>query len=501
MATVNKSKSHNKARSASSIPVHSLPYLSGNMHSSTLLNHGLKGRSLGTCNADKSVNLSTVENEYIRNLQQQIYFLELECEYLRDQAKEIIAVPSHLTHKAERMIKKIKTMQSELQQRNKEIITNESTINILQHDKEDTVSKLQLAEETFSSEKRELISEVVNLKKQVERHKLDAMRRVADIEKCKSDTNTAMLQLNEADNKINILRSELNEKTEQFNRMRVAFEEKRAQCLKTQTEFKELEERYFHSKVLNKEKVDGGLQAELKNLRYDVREKELQAEQDRTLRLKIADDCAALVKENAALSSQVIELRKQLDSESEFNEKCSYRTRVNIQELVTLKEERRHIERELERWKEQVQIEQQKYRKLLDKFTYEEDNYTKAKLQRSKLKAELEELESIESAEAKENVDLRRDHVLLTDQVTELREKLRSKTEEVEDLQVQMQGLASNCDTLKTKLDYRSSFDQIKWEEFERMADHMKQFSRSISPIRHSVSGTPLKNKTPDVDS
>lgn len=37
-------------------------------------------------------------------------------------------------------------MQSELQQRNKEIITNESTINILQHDKEDTVSKLQLAE-------------------------------------------------------------------------------------------------------------------------------------------------------------------------------------------------------------------------------------------------------------------------------------------------------------------------------------------------------------------
>lgn len=56
--------------------------------------------------------------------------------------------------------------------------------------------------------------------------------------------------------------------------------------------------------------------------------------------------------------------------ESEFNEKCSYRTRVNIQELVTLKEERRHIERELERWKEQVQIEQQKYRKLLDKVNF-----------------------------------------------------------------------------------------------------------------------------------
>ena len=49
-----------------------------------------------------------MEKEYIRNLQQQIYFLELECDYLRDQANKVVEVPNHITLEAEKLIKKLK---------------------------------------------------------------------------------------------------------------------------------------------------------------------------------------------------------------------------------------------------------------------------------------------------------------------------------------------------------------------------------------------------------
>ena len=49
-----------------------------------------------------------MEKEYIRNLQQQIYFLELECDYLRDQANQIVEVPNNLTMEAGRLVKKLK---------------------------------------------------------------------------------------------------------------------------------------------------------------------------------------------------------------------------------------------------------------------------------------------------------------------------------------------------------------------------------------------------------
>ena len=55
-----------------------------------------------------SLDVSTVEKEYIRNLQQQIYFLELECDYLRDQANKVVEVPNHITLEADKLIKKLK---------------------------------------------------------------------------------------------------------------------------------------------------------------------------------------------------------------------------------------------------------------------------------------------------------------------------------------------------------------------------------------------------------
>ena len=49
-----------------------------------------------------------MEAEYIKNLQQQIYFLELEAEYLRDQSKKATDIHPRMTREADRMMFKLK---------------------------------------------------------------------------------------------------------------------------------------------------------------------------------------------------------------------------------------------------------------------------------------------------------------------------------------------------------------------------------------------------------
>ena len=52
--------------------------------------------------------MKDVEAEYIKNLQQQIYFLELEAEYLREQSKKATDIHPKLTKEADRMMFKLK---------------------------------------------------------------------------------------------------------------------------------------------------------------------------------------------------------------------------------------------------------------------------------------------------------------------------------------------------------------------------------------------------------
>ena len=58
----------------------------------------------------KSSTLKDVEAEYIKNLQQQIYFLELEAEYLREQSKKATDIHPKLTKEADRMMFKLKVL-------------------------------------------------------------------------------------------------------------------------------------------------------------------------------------------------------------------------------------------------------------------------------------------------------------------------------------------------------------------------------------------------------
>ena len=53
--------------------------------------------------------------------------------------------------------------------------------------------------------------------------------------------------------------TQLDKKTEEFNNLRILHEESRTECVKLKTNLQELEDRFFHSKVREREAVDGQL--------------------------------------------------------------------------------------------------------------------------------------------------------------------------------------------------------------------------------------------------
>lgn len=55
-----------------------------------------------------SAELKGIESEYIKNLQQQVYFLELEANYLREQARKATEMHPVMTSEAERMLDKLR---------------------------------------------------------------------------------------------------------------------------------------------------------------------------------------------------------------------------------------------------------------------------------------------------------------------------------------------------------------------------------------------------------
>ena len=70
--------------------------------------------------------------------------------------------------------------------------------------------------ETFSSEKRELINEVVHLKKGMEEREFELRRRETELESVKSQLATSILNVKESDKKVNSLNQKVNKLTLYF---------------------------------------------------------------------------------------------------------------------------------------------------------------------------------------------------------------------------------------------------------------------------------------------
>ncbi|KAK2167062.1 hypothetical protein LSH36_32g09010 [Paralvinella palmiformis] len=468
-----------------------------------------------------STDLDRIEAEYIKNLQQQVYFLELEANYLREQARKATEMHPQMSLEAERMLNKLRQMQAEVDGLHIEIKRRDASIDLLTTEKERLQGKLKVEEvlekevellvmtihgsmtfsksafvnidplDSHSREKRLLLDEIIQLKKQKDLLERDDERKDSQLLAAQDELSKSTSALKTAENKIQMLRHQLDQKTEQLRLTEQALNEKRTELLKTETQLREIEDKYYSSTTNIQDKLVQDLRDEIRLLRQKIKEAEMHADQDRYLRNKLSDDSSHLIKENALLNQQVLELQKLLDRERSLRENNDTRRSQNITELVVIKDRENNLQFELNQVKEQLQKEKERVNHYMEQLSKLEQLSTQEKLNANTTRSRLAELEVIHQRLETENSELRRDKMLLVDHVADLQNKLENTEKKIYMLEMHKNNMQTELKELENLKELESTLNTEKWAEFSRLAESMKNLSSTIARSK-----SPLLSRT-----
>ncbi|XP_013381886.1 putative leucine-rich repeat-containing protein DDB_G0290503 [Lingula anatina] len=354
---------------------------------------------------------------------------------------------------------------------------------MLSVEKTRALETLSAEEAKFNREKRLLMDEIVQLKKDNEMMSLENIRKDTELSNARSDVESTRHALRNAEGKIDLLRNQLDQRIEQHKITQLALEEKRAEVLRTETNLRELEDKYYSSTVQLKDKAMQDLRDEIRMLRQKLKETEMMADQDRFLKNKLSDDSSHLVKENALINQQVLELQKQLDRERELREATDTRRSVNAVELAASKDRESKLQFELNNTKEQLRQEQDRVRHYMDQLSAQGSTLTSTELNASSTRSRLVELESVHRSTEDENAQLRRDKALLTDHTADLQRQLQEKESEILRLHASVTSLGQQLNELEHIKNIDSAYQSRKWQEFEQLADSMRNMSHTLATV------------------
>ncbi|KAL8577252.1 hypothetical protein ACOMHN_022440 [Nucella lapillus] len=435
-----------------------------------------------------------IEAEYIRNLQQQVYFLELESNYLREQARKATDTHPQMVREADRMLSKLRLMQAETDTMAVELNRRDSSIGIISAEKERLVEQLRDLADLRSKDKRLLMDEVVTLKTEKDKLERELSRKDAQLLEAKSSVDKSSVAMTNAETKIMTLKAQLEQRIEQHKLTQLALDEKRTELVSMETQLREVEDKYYSSTVQVQDKVTQDLRDETCFLRQKLKETELSADKDRYLRDKINEDSSQLVRENATLNQRVLELEKQLERERSLRESNGQRHATSISEVVGLRDKEgvlRHeiaqltdqVQREQDRSKQyldQVKREQDRSKHYLDQLTSKETMYNKLDLRTNTAQSRINELEALQQSSESEVTQLKRDKILLVEHVADLQKKIEEKDYSL----VEMRAEIAEVDTRLKQSEYQKTLElsaqSQKWEEFGRLAESMKSLSTTM---------------------
>ncbi|XP_025029626.1 tumor protein D53 isoform X3 [Python bivittatus] len=239
----------------------------------------------------------SIESEYIKNLQQQIYFLELEANFLREQTKKAINLQPLLASEMEHMLQKLQTLQCQADSLHLELKRKKSGLNMLKMERNQLNNQINMADEHHLKEKQVLVEEITQLKR----------------EKAQKDEQISVKQI-----EISYANQELEEQ-----QMNLKNKEQAILMLKTKERVLKEEVYTTHStsiaQFLTVKDQEEHLQHEIKR-HQEILEQEMSTFQELEDKISILEKRNTTLDLNiATLSSQVAEARAMLEKEEQDN--------------------------------------------------------------------------------------------------------------------------------------------------------------------------------------
>jgi len=418
----------------------------------------------------KSSSLKDVETEYIKNLQKQIYFLELETEFLRSQAKQATDIQPRITKEADKMMFKIKDMQVDIDGMKLEITRKDATISMLKNEKHRATNELCSLDESTRREKNLLTEDVIQLKKMKEVADLDIARKDGEIVGLQQQLEQTLADFRHEKHAKNLLQAQLDQRINQHNQTSLLLEEKRQEVLHKQTQMHYLEEKYSKGTLAIQEKITRDLKDELQSLRGQLRQAEFQAEQDRIVKEKVVENVSKITQENISLQTQVLDLSRQIDHESLIRNERDAQAQKHSSQIARLRGQEEVLSLESKKFQELLENERQKYLTLEAQLMKSQDTLTTRDYRTKTLESRTEELEARFARIDEDNVQLRRDKVLLTEHIAQLQKQLEVKQKEVLQMENHMQTLQGDVSTLKSEIQLAKSTHSENWSRLSKAA-------------------------------
>ncbi|XP_018118679.1 golgin subfamily A member 6-like protein 7 isoform X2 [Xenopus laevis] len=365
-------------------------------------------------------NLSTVETEYIKNLQQQIYFLEMEASFLRDQTKKATDLQPRLTSEKQHMFNKLQEVHSQCHSLKLEVKRKDANLLMLQRDYDHVKAQIRNSEDIHSKEKQQLVEEIVQQKKLKDLLDLQISQKERDILHNHQELEREMLSLTDMEQRARSLQAQIHQRSEQHKSVEKELSEKRTQLLKVNSAMHEKEEMLLKHTAETQHQIALDLRNEISFLHQQVREKELLSEQDILLRSKMMSDCSTLAAENNALQSKLHELNKQLETHRTLKEDNYSRDSSSIAQLLSVKDKEEQLNREVKQQKELLKLEKDNFKNIMDQLSMLQSGNTLHSYTVASVSSGIDELKVMLAKEERINLELRKDKALLVDHISNL---------------------------------------------------------------------------------
>ncbi|XP_077156438.1 uncharacterized protein LOC143819127 isoform X2 [Paroedura picta] len=441
---------------------------------------------------------SSVQSEYIKNLQLQVYFLELETNFLYPvlvcaslllstirarlcvcgmRGRASTSLQPQVASEMEHMLQKLQELQSQSEGLQLELKRKESHLNMQHIERERLSSQIHVADEHHTRERQDLVEEIIQMKRQKVQKDRQISEKEMEILHAKQELEQQKMNLSNSEQTVLVLQTKVKHQSEQESNMSMELSEKREEFLKLQSAVHAMEDKIFNKTATVQEHITQKLRNEISFLHQQIRQRELQAEQTRLLRSKMMDDYAALTKENATLQAQLLELSKQMDIERGLWEESYTSHTTSIAQFLTVKDHQEHLQGEIKRHQELLEQENDTLQDLKEKISILENRSTSLDLNVAAINCRVAEMRTMLYKEEQNKLELRRDKALLVNLVSTLENKLAGKETSFLQASARMLQLDEAISALKTRHELHQFLETKKWEENSKTTDSMKKLN------------------------
>ncbi|XP_067928478.1 myosin heavy chain, clone 203-like isoform X1 [Watersipora subatra] len=450
---------------------------------------GKLGTSFGN-----STDLGRIEGDYVKNLQQQIYFLELEANYLREQAKKATEMHPKMTAEAERMLTKLRVLQADSDSLQLELRRREDSLELANDEKYKILARLSQEENEKERMREMLQDELAEVKAERDRITLENVRLDNQIDRLRAENDNSSAKLRESQHIISLVKDQLKDASENQRLTQFSLEETRNKCIEAQNRADKVEEHYLNTTQVAHEAQINNYKDEARVLKLQLKDHERQVHDERYLKNKIQDENDQLAKTNSLLRKQIDDLESQVVREQQTKNDLEVSQSEDLIKISMMSDKETELKLTLRSLQKELANERERCNRFLTELKINEQEKSQLESVNNAVKMELTGSETRTTILEKDNASLRMDKEILTDHVADLQKQLAAKEGSLYESKQQIRELVSDLSLAEADREEEESAQTQKWREFENLADGMKKLSRTM--VRTTTSSKGLRNSS-----